>query len=77
MFPHENAKPYTKGVRAHRKWLKHLYGEGMRITYVDQRIEKGKQPLRSAYLVGYRNTPLKRLVPRRMAERLWENRKNR
>jgi hypothetical protein len=71
-------KPYTKGVKKHRKWLKHLWGEGKRIVYTQSpyegRVDTKGKPLLNAYIVLFGKTKYVRLVPGRMAEGIWRRR---
>ena len=67
-------KVYTKGVKRYRKWLKHLHGEGAHIFYRESR-----EGMHQAFLIrASSHDQLKqiRFVPLRMAEQIWERRRD-
>jgi hypothetical protein len=70
----------TKGVKKHRKWLKHLWSEGQRIIYMErsaiEAMDSKGQSMLSAYIERklFGETKYVRLVPGRMAEGIWRKR---
>lgn len=72
----------TKGVKRHRKWLKHLHGEGARIMYRESDYVRyvgnkdRKTPPGQAFLMNYHGTVQVRFVPARMAEQIWKRRRD-
>ena len=73
-------KVYTKGVKRHRKWLKHLWGEGKRIVYTQSPYEHAKTKRMVQAYIERRVHPLDlrmvRLVPGRMAQQVWRLRRD-
>ena len=76
-------KAYTWGVKRHRKWLKHLWGEGQRIVYTEksaiEAMDNKGQPMLAAYIertIHPKNLRPVRLVVHRMAENVWLKRRD-